>query len=118
MSQTAHDSPARNVTGGRLELVRREDLDIAHLVHGETDVLVPEFGENHRPLARSGAAREAGGQIDHGNDGTAEVDQPAHMGWRAGQSCRSPQRDDLTDGADVTAVYGPGNCEQQESQRP
>jgi len=84
MSQTAHDSTARAVTGGRLESVRREDLDIAHLVHRETDVLVAEFGENDRPIARSRATGETDGEIDHGDDRAAQVDQPTHVGWSAG----------------------------------
>jgi hypothetical protein len=117
MSQTAHDSPARNVTSGRLELLRREELNVTHLVHRQADILVPEFGENHGALVRSAATSEADRQVDHRDDGTTQIDQPPHVRRRAGQPRRVPERDDLTDGANVTAVHGPGDCEQQQSQR-
>ena len=117
MSQTAHDSAARNVTAGRLELVRCEELNVAHLVHCQADVLASEFGENHRPLVRSASTNEADGQVDHGDYGATQVDQPTYVRRRAGQPCRAPERDDLTDGADVTAVDRAGDREQQQSQR-
>src|SRR5678816_1879279 len=79
MSQTAHDSPARNVTSGRLELLRREELNVTHLVHRQADILVPEFGENHGALVRSAATSEADRQVDHGDDGTTQIDQPPHV---------------------------------------
>ena len=117
MSQTPHDAAAPHVTTRRLESLGRQDLDIAHFVHRQSDVLVTEFRQDDRPVVSRGGAGEAGHEIDHRYDRAAQVEQAAHVGWRAGQSRGTPERNDLTNGAYVAAIHRAGDREQQQSLR-
>lgn len=117
MSQTPHDSPARHVTGGRLEPVCRKELDVSYLIDRETHVFVSEFGEHHRALLACRPARETRGEIDHRHDRPAQIEETVNVGRRAGKARAATQRHDLTDCSDVTPVHRAGDRKEQKPQR-
>ena len=84
MSQTAHDSPACQITARRLEALGRQHLDVAHFIDREADLFGPELGEYDRPVVGARRSSEPSRQVDDGDDGAAEIDQPANVGGRAG----------------------------------
>ena len=117
MSQTPHDSAARYITALRLEPIGGQDLDIAHFVHRQADALVTVFRQDDRPVIGRGAAGKAGCEVDHRHDRAPQVDQPAHVRRRAGKPRGAPERDDFSNGADITAIHRARDREQQQSLR-
>ena len=117
MSQTPHDPTARYITSRGLEAVGRQDLDVAHFVHRQPDVLVAEFRQYDRPVVGGGTAGKARSEVNHRHDGPPQVDQPTHVGRRARKPSGAPEGDDLSNGADVAAIHRAGDREQQQSLR-
>src|SRR5215510_14364015 len=74
MSQTPHYPSARHITGRGLEPIRRDDLNVAHLVHRQSDVPVAEFRQNDTSFLERRLANKTGGEIDHRDDRAAEIE--------------------------------------------